>query len=70
MLRDKLGELKREFDYSEYGGAPILGVRGGIIKTHGSAGTNAVRSTILKAIPFAEENVVEVIQDSMRKGRR
>ena len=32
LLIDKLGELKKEFDYSEYGGAPILGVKGPIVK--------------------------------------
>ena len=33
LLIDKMTELKQEFDYSEYGGAPILGVRGPIVKT-------------------------------------
>lgn len=65
LLIDKLGELKKEFDYSEYGGAPILGVKGPIVKMHGSSGANAVKNTILKAIPFVEEKVVETIQNSV-----
>lgn len=65
LLIDKLGELKKEFDYSEYGGAPILGVKGPVVKMHGSSGANAVKNTILKAIPFVEENVVETIQNSV-----
>ena len=65
LLIDKLGELKKEFDYSEYGGAPILGVKGPIVKMHGSSKAQAVKNTILKAIPFVEENVIETIQNSV-----
>ena len=65
LLIDKLGELKKEFDYSEYGGAPILGVKGPIVKMHGSSSANAVKNTILKGIPFVEEKVVETIQNSV-----
>lgn len=65
LLIDKLGELKKEFDYSEYGGAPILGVKGPVVKMHGSSSANAVKNTILKAVPFVEENVVETIQNSV-----
>ena len=65
LLLDKLKGLKKEFDYSEYGGAPILGVKGPIVKMHGSSKSNAVKNTILKAIPFAEEDVVGIIQNSV-----
>lgn len=65
LLIDKLGELKKEFDYSEYGGAPILGVKGPIVKMHGSSSANAVKNTILKGIPFVEEKVIEKIQNSV-----
>lgn len=65
LLMDKLKELKEEFDYSEYGGAPILGVRGPIVKMHGSSNANAVKNTILKGIPYVSENVVDIIQNSV-----
>lgn len=65
LLSGKLKELKDEFDYSEYGGAPILGVKGAIVKMHGSSSSNGVKNTILKGIPFAENNVVQIIQDSV-----
>ncbi|MBQ1228403.1 MAG: phosphate--acyl-ACP acyltransferase, partial [Firmicutes bacterium] len=65
LLIDKLGELKKEFDYSEYGGAPILGVKGPVVKMHGSSKAQAVKNTIIKAIRFVEENVVETIQNSV-----
>ncbi len=65
LLIDKLAGLKQEFDYSEYGGAPILGVKGPIVKMHGSSNANAVKNTILKGIPYVEENVVGIIQGSV-----
>ena len=65
FLKNKLGELKNEFDYSEYGGAPILGVDGAMVKMHGSSNANAVKNTILKGIPYAEENVVGIIKEAI-----
>lgn len=65
LLIDKIGGLKQEFDYSSYGGAPVLGVKGPIVKMHGSSGANAVKNTILKGIPYVEGNVVGTIQNSV-----
>ena len=65
LLLDKIKGLKKEYDYSEYGGAPILGVRGPIVKMHGSSNANAVKNTILKGIPYVSEHVVDKIQNSV-----
>lgn len=65
LLLDKMKDLKKEFDYSEYGGAPILGVKGPVVKMHGSSSANAVKNTILKGIPFVEGKVVDTIQNSV-----
>ncbi len=65
MLRKDLSSFKKDFDYEEYGGAPILGVNGPVLKIHGSSGANAVKNAILKGIPYGEENVVEIIRQSM-----
>jgi glycerol-3-phosphate acyltransferase PlsX len=65
LLAGKLKELKSEFDYSEYGGAPILGVKGAIVKMHGSSGSTAVKNAILRGIPYVSNNVVQTIQDSV-----
>ena len=65
MLKSDLKSMKHEFDNEEYGGAPILGVNGPVIKIHGSSGVNAVKNAILKGIPYGQENVVEIIRQSM-----
>ena len=65
LIKSKLSDLKDEFDYEEYGGAPVLGVSGPVIKMHGSSTERAVRSAILRGIPYAEENVVDIIKQEM-----
>jgi len=65
LLSGKLKELKKEFDYSEYGGAPILGIKKPVVKMHGSSSANGVKNAILKAIPFAEQEVINMIQNKV-----
>lgn len=65
LLKNQLKGMKAEFDYSEYGGAPVLGLRGPLVKMHGSSDAKAVKNTIIKAIPYVEENVVDIIQNSV-----
>ena len=62
LIKDNLRELKSFMDYSEYGGAPLLGVKGGVIKAHGSSNAKAIKNAIRQAIKFAEGNVVEDIK--------
>lgn len=65
LVKSDLNALKEEFDYEEYGGAPVLGVNGPVIKMHGSSTARAVRSAILRGRPYAEENVVDIIKNEM-----
>jgi len=65
LIKSKLSGLKDEFDYEEYGGAPVLGVSGPVIKMHGSSTARAVKSAILRGMPYAEENVVDIIKQEM-----
>lgn len=65
LLKDQLMGIKKEFNYAEYGGAPLLGVKGALLKMHGSSDALAVKQTILKAIPYVKENVVETIQNAV-----
>ena len=65
LLKEQLLGIKKEFNYAEYGGAPLLGVKGAMLKMHGSSDALAVKQTIIKAIPYVKENVVETIQNSV-----
>lgn len=67
MLKGKLSEIKADFDYSEYGGAPILGVKGAMIKIHGSSNAKTVKNAILKSVPYVEGRVVERIESAIEE---
>lgn len=62
---NKLKEIKKEFDYSEEGGAPILGLKGPVLKIHGSSKANAVYNAILKAVPYVEQEVTALIENAI-----
>lgn len=59
----KIKELKKEFDYSDAGGAPILGLKGAVLKIHGNSEEVEVYHAILKAVPFVEHDVTGMIAD-------
>lgn len=62
---NKLKEIKKEFDYSEEGGAPILGLKGPVLKIHGSSKANAVYNAIIKAVPYVEQDVTALIENAI-----
>lgn len=69
LVRKDLGGLRDQFDYEEYGGAPVLGVNGAVIKMHGSSTAQAVKNAIIKGIPYARENVVDIIKKEMYRAQ-
>lgn len=60
-LKPSLRKLKRRLDYTEYGGAPMLGVNGICIKSHGSSDAYAIKNAVQQAIISIENNLVETI---------
>ncbi len=69
-LRTKVGALlckpafkmlKKKLDYTEYGGAPLLGVNGGVIKAHGSSNAKAFRSAILQGVKLVSSGVTALL---------
>ena len=63
---EMMAAIKSQTDYSEFGGAPILGVEKPIIKMHGSSGPKAVKNAILKAIDFAGSDVIGKVKEQIR----
>lgn len=62
LLKDDLMKLKKNLDYTEYGGAPLLGVNGALIKAHGSSNGKALKNAIKQSIKFLEGNVLNEIK--------
>lgn len=62
LMKSELMEIKELLDYTSYGGAPFLGVDGGVIKAHGSSNAKSIKNAIYQGIKFHEGNVVEEIK--------
>ncbi|MEA4852731.1 MAG: phosphate acyltransferase PlsX [Christensenella sp.] len=67
FMKGAFGKLKKKMDYKEYGGALLLGLTGGVVKTHGSSDEKVVLNTIRNAREFISGNVVQVIQEEIAK---
>jgi glycerol-3-phosphate acyltransferase PlsX len=63
MKKGVFGTLKKKVDYAEYGGAPLLGVNGCAIVSHGSSNAKAIKNAVFQAIDFAKSNVNETIEE-------
>ncbi len=61
-VKGQLGSLKKDFDVSEHGGSPILGLRKPVIKAHGSSDARAFKNAIRQAMRFAESGAIEDVQ--------
>ena len=75
-LRTKLGALLvkpalkktlKSFDASEYGGAPLLGLKGLVVKTHGSAKAIEVEHSIDQCVQFKQQHISEKIEKAIHK---
>lgn len=65
MIKSDMNELKELLDYSEFGGAPIIGIRKPVFKAHGSSNAKAIKSAIRKAMEFVETGVIGEIEKNM-----
>jgi glycerol-3-phosphate acyltransferase PlsX len=59
-------DFKKRVDYSEFGGAPLLGVRGACIICHGRSNSNAMKNAIRVAKEFSEGHVNQRIENELR----
>lgn len=62
MIKKAMKKMLKSFDYSEYGGAPLLGLNGLVVKTHGSSNAIAIKNTVLQCRTFHKEKVNEKIK--------
>ena len=67
LLMPALKNFKKRMDYSEYGGALLLGIKKPMIKCHGTANAKIVKYTLIQAENFAKNKVVETIENEIKK---
>lgn len=63
LVKPALKKTLKAFDTSEYGGAPLLGLNGLVVKTHGSATAKEVSNSIIQCITFKEQRINEKIKE-------
>ena len=66
LSKTAYSDFKKRLDYSEYGGAPLLGVRGVCIICHGRSNGNAIRNGIRVATEFSEARINQHIEEELR----
>ena len=65
LVKPALKKTLKGFSTEEYGGAPLLGLNGLVVKTHGSSKAIEIRHSVLQCIAFKEQNINEKIKEQI-----
>ncbi len=65
LMKRVFRKLKKQTDYAEYGGAPLLGVKGCTIISHGKSNPKAIKNAMFQAIRFVETDVNKAIRERL-----
>lgn len=67
LAKKSFDNFKKWFDYSQYGGAPLLGVTGGVIISHGRSTAFAIKNAIRAAYNFVDQKVLEHLEHNLQE---
>ncbi len=65
LVKPALKETMKAFDASQYGGAPLLGLKGLVVKTHGNSKSVEICNSIIQCVTFKEQEINEKIKESL-----
>lgn len=65
LIKKNLKGTLKKFSVDEYGGAPMLGLNGLVVKTHGNSEAVEIKNSILQCIQFSEQNINQKIKDKL-----
>ena len=65
LVKPALKQTLKSFSTDEYGGAPMLGLKGLVVKTHGSSKAVEIKNSILQCVTFKEQNINEKIKEKI-----
>jgi glycerol-3-phosphate acyltransferase PlsX len=65
LSRSAFSDFKKRIDHTEYGGAPLLGLKGVCIITHGSSNSNAIKNAVRVAAEFSERQINQSIEQGL-----
>ena len=63
LMMKKFKGIRNKMDVNKYGGAPFLGCKKIVVKTHGTAKRNVIRNTILQVVKLDEKKLIEKIEN-------
>lgn len=66
FMKNHLRGLKKSFDASEYGGAPLLGLSMPVIKAHGSSKAKDIKSAIRQAVLYSESKLIDKVEETLK----
>lgn len=65
LVKPALKKTLKDFDLSQYGGAPMLGLNGLVVKSHGSSNSIEIKNSILQCIAFKEQDINQKIRANL-----
>ena len=68
LIKPALKETLKEFDTTKHGGAPLLGLKGLVVKTHGSASSVEIKNAIFQCVDFKQQQINEKIAEHINEG--
>lgn len=66
LVKPALKETLKKFDTAEHGGAPLLGLNGLVVKTHGSSKSKEISNTLVQCVTFKKQKINEKIRESIQ----
>ena len=67
LIKPALKETLKEFDTTKHGGAPLLGLKGLVVKTHGSASSVEIKNAIFQCVDFKQQQINEKIAEHINQ---
>ncbi len=67
LVKPALKKTLKDFDMSSYGGAPLLGLNGLVVKSHGSSNALEIKNSIIQCISFKENDINTKIKEFIQK---
>lgn len=65
LVKPALKETLKDFDLEQYGGAPLLGLKGLVVKTHGSSKAIEIKNSVLQCVTFKEQRINDKIKEKI-----
>ena len=70
LVKPALKENVKNFDVSQYGGAPMLGLNGLVVKTHGSAKSGEIKNAVMQCVQFKKQHIDEMMKELFREEQK